>query len=140
MPDSCDHLVLGADLQALPQVLQGLEAIAEREGWPVRTVLGLTISLDEAFTNVVSYAFDPPAAEPAIEVSCSTEAHRIVVELRDNGRPHDPTAGEPPALATSLDEAVIGGHGVRLMRHYLHDLTYRREAGWNCLSMAMLRS
>ena len=140
MPDCTDTLALEPDLQAVPRALQWLEAFAEQAQWPPRTVFGLTLCLDEALTNVVSYAFDPPAPgiEPAITVSCVAEAGRIVLELRDNGRAYDPTAGDPPPLAACLDEAEIGGHGVRLMQHYLHELAYRRDAGWNCLTMTML--
>ena len=138
MADCNDHLALHPDLRAIPQALQWLEDIAVRESWPARAIFGLTLCLDEALTNVISYAFDPPVAEPAINVSCSSSEGRIVLELSDNGRPYDPTIGEPPPLASSLDDALIGGHGVRLMRHYLHEMTYRREAEWNRLNMVVL--
>lgn len=140
MPDRTDTLALHPDARAVPRALQWLEAIAERESWPPRTLFGLTLSLDEALTNVVSYAFEPPQpnVEAAVSVSCTAAAGRIVLELRDNGRPYDPTAGDPPPLAACLDEAELGGHGVRLMRHYLHEFAYRRDAGWNCLTMVML--
>lgn len=139
MPDHPDTLSLRPDAQAVPTALQWLEAIADREGWPPRTAFGLTLCVDEALTNAVSYAFDPPPAdaEPAIALSCRQDGERIVIELRDNGQPYDPTAGDPPPLAACLDEAEIGGHGVRLMLHYLHTLAYRREDGWNCLTMTM---
>ena len=45
----------------------------------------------------------------------------------------DPKAQESPALAASLDEAQVGGHGLRLMRHYLRQLLYRREGMHNVL-------
>ena len=45
----------------------------------------------------------------------------------------DPTAQASPDLAASLDEAQVGGHGLRLMRHYLHQMLYRREALRNVL-------
>ena len=138
MADCNDQLALFPDLHAVPQALQWLENIALRENWPAREVFGLTLCLDEALTNVISYAFDPPVAEPAIHVACQVSEGRIVLALRDNGRPYDPTVGEPPPLANNLDDALIGGHGVRLMRHYLHDMIYRREAGWNHLNMIIL--
>jgi len=138
MSDCNDQLDLPPDLRAVPQALQWLENIALRESWPAREVFGLSLCLDEALTNVIAYAFDPPVAEPAIHVACQISDNRIELALRDNGRAYDPTAGEPPPLASTLDDASIGGHGVRLMRHYLHDMTYRREAGWNRLSMVVL--
>ena len=53
--------------------------------------------------------------------------------IEDDGVPFDPTAQESPALATSLDEAHVGGHGLRLMRHYLHRMLYRRIPDRNVL-------
>ncbi|WP_323018718.1 ATP-binding protein [Castellaniella sp.] len=139
MSDSRDMLELHADAQAVPHALEWLEAIAEQQEWPPRTTFGLTLCLDEALTNVVSYAFDPQATDdsPAITVSCQVREGAITLTLRDNGRPYDPTAGDPPALVACLDEAKPGGHGVRLMRHYLHELRYQRQSGWNCLTMVM---
>ena len=142
MPDRHDTLALPADLGAVPLALQWLEALAEAQEWAPRTTFGLTLSLDEALTNVVSYAFDQPDAtdSPAIHVCCRADDTHIELELRDNGRPYDPTAGDPPPLEACLDEADIGGHGVRLMRHYLDTLTYRRQDGWNCLTLVMQRA
>jgi anti-sigma regulatory factor (Ser/Thr protein kinase) len=134
-----DTLELSPDDDAIPRALQWLEGIAERESWPAKTAFGLTLSLDEALANVVSYAFDPPPgdARPAIALACRSDGSRVELELRDNGRAYDPTGNPPGALVTNLDDAEIGGHGVRLMRHYLHDLVYKREAGWNCLTLVM---
>ena len=141
MPDRHDTLDLPTDLSAVPQALQWLESLAEQQDWAPRTTFGLTLSLDEALTNVVSYAFDPsaPADTPAIRLACQVNATHIVLELRDNGRPYDPTAGDPPPLVACLDEADIGGHGVRLMRHYLDTLSYQRQDGWNVLTLIMQR-
>ncbi|MGN6580363.1 MAG: ATP-binding protein [Bordetella sp.] len=135
-----DTLELSPDDEAIPRALQWLEDIAEREGWSPATAFGLTLSLDEALANVVSYAFDPStgsAAPAAITLECRRDGSLIEVELRDNGRAYDPTGNPPAALVTNLDDAEIGGHGIRLMRHYLHDLVYKREAGWNCLTLVM---
>lgn len=140
MSDCIDHLAIRPSSHAVAQALQWLETIATREEWPPRTAFGLTLCVDEALTNVVSYAFNPPVVEPAIELICRIDADRIVIELCDNGRPHDPTAGEPPPLAACLDEAKAGGHGVRLMRHYLHEMTYRRISDWNHLYLVMLNA
>lgn len=137
--DSHDTLDLPADPGAMPLALHWIETLAKRQGWSPRVTFGLTLSLDEALTNVLSYAFDPPgtADTPAIAVSCRADDRRIELELRDNGRPYDPTAGDPPPLVAGLDEAEVGGHGVRLMRHYLDTLAYRHQDGWNCLTLVM---
>ena len=139
---SSSKVTLAPGPDAVAQALGWLEAIAERECWPPRPTFGLTLSLDEALTNVLSYAFaEPPspAGRPRIELDCRQTDTHFLVELRDNGRPYDPTTKESPALAASLDEAEPGGHGLRLMHHYLDRLDYRQEQGWNVLTMAVRR-
>lgn len=139
MSDHNDTLELPAHAQAVAQALEWLESIAQRQDWPPRATFGLTLCLDEALTNVMSYAFQPCAAAgpPAIALACRAGSRRIVLELRDNGHPYDPTAEKPPPLASCLDDAAPGGHGLRLMRHYLEDLHYQRQGDWNCLTMVM---
>ena len=133
-----DTLELRPGAQAVARAVQWIEGIARRDGWPARSAFALTLCLDEALTNIVSYAFDPPARAPAVRLFCRRAGPNIELELRDNGQPYDPTAAKPAPLASSLDEASIGGHGVRLMRHYLQSFAYRREGNCNCLTMTVV--
>ncbi|CAB3902432.1 MAG: ATP-binding protein [Achromobacter pulmonis] len=140
MPPQSDTLDLVPDSRAVACAIEWLEAIAEREAWSPKLSFGLSLSLDEALTNIVSYAFDDPlqAPEPArVHLACRQDAEWISLEIIDNGRPYDPTLTPPPPLAASLDDAEIGGHGVRLMQHYLHDLRYARAGNENHLTLVM---
>ena len=117
-----------------------LENLATQEDWPARTTFGLTLSVDEALTNVVSYAFSdsgdaPLLVVPSLRLICQSTPQGIVVEIRDNGHPFDPLGIIVEPLAQSLDEATAGGHGLRLMHHYLKSITYAREGGWNTLTL-----
>lgn len=144
-------LALAPGPEAVAKALGWLEAIADQQGWAPATTFGLTLSVDEALTNVLSYAFDGdggtddganedhPAGSPHIELSCRETDSHIVVELRDNGQPYDPTSRQTPPTAASLDEAEIGGHGLRLMHHYLDRFDYRYEQGWNVLTLGVRR-
>ena len=138
MPSQSDTLDLVPDQNAVAAAMQWLEGIAERRAWPPKLNFGLSLSLDEALTNIVSYAFDDPAQAghpPFVALSCSQESDLVSLDIVDNGRPYDPTKTPPPPLAASLDEAELGGHGVRLMQHYLHELRYARSEGRNRLTL-----
>lgn len=140
MPSQSDTLDLVPDARAVASAIEWLEAIAEREGWSPKLSFGLSLSLDEALTNIVSYAFDDPLLTPGpahVRLACRQDDAWISLEIIDNGRPYDPTLTPPPPLATSLDDAEIGGHGVRLMQHYLHDLRYTRAGNENRLTLVM---
>lgn len=135
-PSDTLRLIPGHD--SISPAMQWLETIAEREGWPGRTHFALTLAVDEALTNVLAYAFvtDAPVADaPAVELAYHRDGADLYVEIADNGREYDPTAWSPTPLAHTLDDATPGGQGLRLMRHYLKDLRYRRDGGWNRLTL-----
>ena len=123
-----------ASAQGLSSALAWLEGLAERDSWPARTLFALTLCADEALTNVISYA-SAPADGAALEVhlECARTADCVWLRITDNGAVFDPTAQVSPELAPSLDEARVGGHGLRLMRHYLRALHYQREGDRNVL-------
>ena len=76
-----------------------------------------------------------PAGSAALQLrlECVRTASEVRLRIEDNAAAFDPTAKVSPDLAASLDEAQIGGHGLRLMRHYLHRMLYRRIPDRNVL-------
>lgn len=143
-----DRLELFVDQNSVRSAIQWLDSIGEREQWSSELKFSLAISLDEVLTNIVSYAFIRPSsngnaeatdtliATPAISLRCLVQTSGIQIEVIDNGRPFDPTQASTPSLASTLEQASPGGHGLRLMRHYLSDISYRRRNGLNCLTLA----
>jgi Anti-sigma regulatory factor (Ser/Thr protein kinase) len=132
------QLALAIDQDAVPKALEWLDATGRQAGWPPRTLFKLRLCLDETLTNITlySHAGAPPDGDPPlVELVIRQHEETLILEICDNGVPFDPTAQTPRDLDTSLDDARIGGHGLRLMHHYLDDLTYERRDGWNCLSL-----
>ncbi|WP_254926144.1 ATP-binding protein [Bordetella genomosp. 11] len=130
------RLIPGHD--SVSPAMQWLEAIAEREQWPERTRFALALAMDEALTNVLTHAFAgsiPVSGSPTVELAYHRDATDLCVEIADNGRAFDPTAWSPASLPHTLEDATPGGQGLRLMRHYLKDLRYRRDGGWNRLTL-----
>ncbi|KDC05323.1 histidine kinase-like ATPase domain protein [Bordetella bronchiseptica E012] len=82
----------------------------------------------------MSHAFTPghPAA---IHLTLRQTRREVSLHIADNGAAYDPTQALSPPLARSLDDAQPGGHGLRLMRHFMHALSYQRRDGWNHLTL-----
>jgi len=145
MPPQTNTLDLVPDRNTVKSATQWLETICHRENWPSAVAFALTLSLDEALTNIVSYAFrsadhingnhrtDGDSTPRTICLRCTWTRTQVRLEIIDNGRPYDPTQSITPSLAASLDEAHLGGHGLRLMRHYLSGMSYVRSHQRNCL-------
>ena len=131
-----ETLDLAARLDQIAVALAWLEQLGERLAWPMRTTFALTLSADEALTNIITYGLSGEVhADERIHLDCATLPDQVVLRIEDGGPAFDPTAARPGALAESLDEAGVGGHGLRLMLHYLRDLRYARESSRNVLTL-----
>jgi len=131
-------LTLNPGPNAVSQALDWLEAVGEQAQWPMRTTFKLSLCLDEALSNIVMYGFkDTPAdaGEGNIRLSVHKDEQHILLDIIDNGTPFDPTLKMPRELDSSVEDAEIGGHGLRLMRHYLLDIKYHRMGEENHLRM-----
>lgn len=136
MSPQIDSIELIVNTNTVTQALDWLEAISSRESWPTELSFSLLISSDEALTNIVSYAFKnthfldgdsltkKPSVPYKISITCLIWQTKIQVKITDNGLPYDPTQAIEPRLAESIESAKLGGVGLRLMRHYLSDITY----------------
>ncbi|KUM25313.1 hypothetical protein AU467_05095 [Mesorhizobium loti] len=133
---TADRLDLGVDVDELPRASGWLEALAERDRWPERARFALQLSMEEALTNVITHAFaDEPSKDNAISLSYSRSPDMVRLRITDNGKSFDPTLVEVPPLPDSIESAVIGGHGIRLMRSMLDEFSYCRTGSGNQLTL-----
>jgi serine/threonine-protein kinase RsbW len=146
-PADSPSIRIHPDSGEISRALEWLEAQAEAAGLPMRAMFALNLGLDETLANIVMHGFkagqtpprDPETGAPAVQITCTPDEQLFHLEVRDNGTPFDPTQQQSDALALSLDDATIGGHGLRLMRHFLHAIEYERTGGWNVLRMSVRR-
>ncbi|RGE45669.1 ATP-binding protein [Comamonas testosteroni] len=132
-----EQRAMPARSESVAQMMAWLEQVGEERSWPPKSVFALTLCADEALTNIVSHAKPADDAALQIKLQLGMLDGGIALCLADNGREFDPTQQASAELAESLDEAEVGGHGLRLMRHYLQRFEYRRSDGWNCLLMVV---
>lgn len=132
-----DLLAPGSGAPAVASALAWLEALGEQQGWPPKALFALTLCADEALANVASHARRADGQSAQLWLACGPTPGGLALRIEDDGEAFDPTAQASPQLAASLDEAQIGGHGLRLMRHYLRHLLYRREGLRNVLLLEL---
>lgn len=116
-----------------------LNQTAAQHHWSARTTFALQISMDEALTNILSHGFENGISDASmIRLTVTSMDTLITLEIVDNGIPFDPTEIVPDELVSSLEDTVPGGHGLRLMRHYLHDMHYAFIDGHNHLKLSVV--
>jgi anti-sigma regulatory factor (Ser/Thr protein kinase) len=124
-PESLRITTAAADLARL---YPWLDDAAAGLGIPSTLLARMHVALEEAVMNVVMHGFD--AAEGQEILVRLSAGPTLTVE--DGGREFDPATAP---LKETPPEDEPGGLGLKLLRHYCPNLTYRRTAKRNILTM-----
>ncbi len=116
------------------RLLQSLELFAHEHELPAKVVQAADLALEEHLTNIMSYAFDE-ASLHRITVRLQVQDQCLVIQVEDDGRPFNPLERPCVDTAVPLHAKPIGGLGIHLMRQFMDELEYRREANRNVLCM-----
>jgi len=98
------------------------------------TVTNVGLAVEEAVVNVMRYAYTE-GSTGEIHVSATAGNGKLTFEIRDDGKPFDPTAAEEPDITLSAKQRPIGGLGIFLMRRYMDAMSYKREYDSNVLTL-----
>ncbi len=118
------------------RVAEIFERFGEEHDLPQPVLMRMELALDEALTNVVSYAFPEESADAVIVVGMDIREHRVRIFIEDNGPPFDPLTEAPePDVELPAEEREIGGLGVLLAKTFVETLRYERVDGRNRLTL-----
>ena len=127
------RLDLRNDIADLDRLSTFVQAIAEEEKLNSDQLFAVGLCLEEAVTNVIRHGGIEDESGRPISVTVLSGAPDLAFCLEDVGRPFDPTTAVPPPVATSLEDAPVGGLGIPLMRKMTCDMSYERRDGRNRL-------
>jgi anti-sigma regulatory factor (Ser/Thr protein kinase) len=132
--DDAAVLRIGVAIEELGRVYPWLDGEAAARNMPGATVHRMHVALEEAVMNAAMHAYGLGAeGHITIRLRASPDTAALLVE--DDGPAFDPTAAEPAPRAASLEEAVPGGLGLTLLRHFCGDIGYERIGDRNRLTM-----
>lgn len=83
----------------------------------------VTMSLEEVFVNVVSYAYIDSGLF-TVHISISDN---ITVTCEDNGIPFNPLLAKSPDITANADSRPIGGLGIFLVKSLMDSVVYSYE-------------
>ena len=84
----------------------------------------LELAVDELVTNIIQHGYQ--RAPKPIEIVAQRAGSQIMVQLRDEAPPFDPTQAPIPDTSLPLHLRPVGGLGIFLARRLTDALTYRR--------------
>ncbi len=127
-------LQLVNQVSKLQEIADFLEVLGDVWQLQPGLVMSLNLVLEEAFTNVVFYAWNDNQ-EHLIDLEFEKNENVLTITLSDEGREYDPTSKEEPDLGLPVEERSVGGLGIYLIRKIMDSVEYQRKGERNFLIM-----
>jgi anti-sigma regulatory factor (Ser/Thr protein kinase) len=129
-----NRFVMGNDVAELRRMTQWLQESAAAAGIARDLARLLDQCANEAVVNIISYAYEDEKHHD-ITLELSKSANGACLEIRDDGKPFNMLEVPEREPVASLADAQIGGLGIHLIRRMTARCDYRREGGFNVLSL-----
>jgi anti-sigma regulatory factor (Ser/Thr protein kinase) len=135
---SNEQIIVPAQINYLPVLRNFICRIASKYKFSKGEVNALTISVDEACTNIIKHGYrDIPSGSITMKVNIKTD--RLVVELIDHGISFDPNQVSDPNLDQYIQNGKKGGLGIFIMKKFLDEIQYATSETANILRLVKFR-
>lgn len=107
-------------------------------GCPPKLAMQIILAVEEAFVNVVDYAYAPEIGmcRIAVETVQLDEGRGdAVITFIDSGKAFNPLLKENPDITLSADERQIGGLGIYMVKEIMDSVVYEYKDAENHLTM-----
>lgn len=129
------ELTLLATVEALDDVQAFIEGELELANAPMKTMLQISICVEELYVNIANYAYNPSVGDATIRCILSENPSKISIQFEDGGVPFDPLAKEDADTTLTAEEREIGGLGILMVKRSMDCVTYAYENGKNIFTM-----
>ena len=98
-------------------------------------IYAIQLSVDELFTNIVSYGYDDSQTH-IVKLIIDVTKEEVQVEIIDDAKPFNPLDDAPDVnLDLSVEERKIGGVGIHLVKSLMTEVSYVRDENYNRLRL-----
>ena len=131
---------LPARIKNLGRLIEFVSSFANEQGVTQKRRSEIELATDEAFVNIVQYAY-PDNPTGMVDVSCEMdEENRFIITLSDTGIPFNPLSLPKPTLDDPVTTREICGLGILFIKKMVDEVKYRREDGKNILTLIIRKS
>lgn len=98
-------------------------------------IYAIQLSVDELFTNIVSYGYDDSKTH-IVKFVIDVTQDEVKIEIIDDAKAFNPLQDAPDVnLDLSVEERNVGGVGIHLVKSLMTEVTYVRDGNFNRLSL-----
>ncbi len=127
------ELTIEATIDNIETVTEFVNQQLEEYDCPMKALVQIDIAIDELFSNIAYYAYDPKTGPATVQVEVQQEPMAVVITFIDHGKPYDPLAQKDPDVNLPLEERKEGGLGVFLVKKVMDEVRYEYKNGRNIL-------
>ncbi len=127
------ELTVDAVVGNIPKVTAFVDEQLEALGCPFMAQMQIDIAIDEIFSNIAYYAYDPEVGPATVRVEVEEEPMAVSITFIDHGTPYDPLKIEAPDITLPLEKRPIGGMGIFMVRQSMDHVAYEYRDGQNIL-------
>lgn len=121
-----------AELDKLRDFME--ETIMGQWGVPAAVAMAVNLALEEAFVNIVHYAFNGEETHK-VGFLFQGDQEQLLITITDQGRAFDPTQSKAPDTSLPASERPIGGLGILMINKIMDRVEYKRRDDTNELTL-----
>lgn len=129
------ELTVEATVDNLEKVTSFVNEQLENLSCPMKAQMQIDIAIDELFSNIAYYAYQPKTGNATVQIEVVNEPLAVVITFIDEGTPYDPLSRENPDTSLSAEERQIGGLGIYMVRKSMDEISYEYREGKNILKI-----
>lgn len=129
------ELTIDASIENVPAVTDFVNEQLEEMGCSMKVQMQIDIAIDELFSNIARYAYNPTVGAATVRVELTEDPLSVVITFIDNGIPYDPLKKADPNTALSAEEREIGGLGIYMVKKSMDGVAYEYKDGQNILKI-----
>ena len=129
------EITVAADVNNLETITAFVDECLEQIDCPLRIQTQLDIAVDELFSNIAYYAYQPGTGEATVRLEITEEPASVILTFIDGGTPYDPLSHADPDTTLSAEQRQIGGLGIYMVKKSMDEVSYQYMDGKNVLKI-----
>lgn len=131
-----NQITVNADVNQVRTVTDFVNGHLEPLGCSERIRIQVDVAIDEIFSNISRYAYNPETGQATVKVEVQEEPLSVIITFIDHGKPFDPLARElPDVTRLPKGERPVGGLGLFMVKKTMDDISYTYKDGQNILTI-----
>ena len=129
------ELTIAATAENIDAVTDFVNQQLEALDCPIKAQVQIDIAIDELFSNIAHYAYNPEVGDATVRVEVIPDPLSVIITFIDNGMPYDPLSNADPDTTLSAEEREIGGLGIYMVKKSMDGISYEYKNGQNILTI-----